>query len=59
MRKIFVKNLQNLFKLVDVIVLVGGHQVGHGQYLSVVLVRFGFLGVKWIDSRLHQHVGQN
>ena len=54
-----IKHLQNLFKLVDVIVLVSSHQVGHSQYLSVVLVGFGLLGVKRIDSRLHQHVGQN
>ena len=50
---------QNLFKVVDVIVLISGHQVGHGQDLGVVLVRFGLLGIEGIDVRLHQHIGQD
>ena len=51
--------LEDFLKVVDVVVLVGGNQVGHGQDLRVVLVGFGLLGVKRIDSRLHQHVGQD
>ena len=51
--------LENLFKLVDVIVLIGRYQVGHGQDLDVILVWFCFLGVEWIDTGLHEHVGQH
>ena len=36
-------DLQDLLKVVDVIVLVGGHQVRHRQNLDVVLVRLCFL----------------
>ena len=59
MKKLHFKYLENLFKLIDVIVLIGRHQVGHGQDLYVILVWFGFLGVEWVDARLHEHVGQH
>ena len=35
--------LQDLLKVVDVIVLVGRHQVRHCQDLGVILVRLGLL----------------
>ena len=35
--------LEDFLKVVDVVVLVGGNQVGHGQDLRVVLVGFGLL----------------
>lgn len=45
--------LEDGLEVVDVVVLVGLHQVGHGQDLRVVLVRLGLLRVERIDSRFH------
>ena len=50
-------DLQDLLEVFDVIVLVSVHEVCHGEDLHIVLVRFGLLGVEWVDTRLHQHVG--
>ena len=49
---------QYLLKLHDVVILVGIDQVGHGQYLPVILVGLGLLSIKGIHAALHQHVGQ-
>ena len=35
--------LEDLLKVVDVVVLVGRHQVCHRQDLGIILVRLGFL----------------
>ena len=35
--------LQDLLELVDVVILVAGHQIRHRQDLRVVFVRLGFL----------------
>ena len=39
--------------------LVGSDKVGHGNNFVVILVRLGFLRVKGVDARLHQHVGKH
>ena len=39
--------------------LVGSDKVSHGDNLVVILVRFGLLGIKWVDTRLHQNVSQH
>ena len=39
--------LEDLLEVVDVIVLIGRHQVGHRHDLGVVLVRLGFLH-RWV-----------
>ena len=46
--------LEDLLKLVDVVVLVGHDQVRHGQDLGVILVRLGLLRVERVDVGLHQ-----
>ncbi len=50
---------EDLFKILDVVALVGVHQVGHGLDLRVVLVGLGLLGIERIHLALHQHVGQD
>ena len=44
-------HLENFFKVVDVIVLVGRDEVGHGQNLRVILVRLGLLNVKRLKEK--------
>ena len=44
--------LEDFLKVVDVVVLVGGNQVGHGQDLRVVLVGFGLLHSQVGDHQL-------
>ena len=51
---VFAVVLQDLFELINVVVLVRHDQVRHRQDLRVVLVRFGLLRVKRVDIRLHQ-----
>ena len=46
--------LEDLLKLVNVVVLVGHDQVRHGQDLGVILVRLGLLRVERVDVGLHQ-----
>ena len=52
-------HLEDVLELVDVVVLVGRHQVRHRHDLHVVLVGLRLLGVEWVDAGLHQHVRQH
>ena len=51
--------LEDLLEVVDVVVLVGGHQVCHGEDLRIVLVGLGLLRVERVDAGLHEHVGED
>lgn len=44
------------FEFINVVVLVGHHQVGHGEDLGIVLVRLRFLGIEWVYAGFHQPV---
>ena len=39
--------------------LVGSDKISHGNNFVVILVGLGFLRVKGVDARLHQHVGKH
>ena len=41
---------QDLLEFIDVIILVGGDQISHGQNVRIILVRLGFLSIKRVDS---------
>ena len=51
--------LKDALKAEDVVLLVGGHQVGHGQHFGVLLVGGSLLRIKGIHCALHQHCRQH
>ncbi|CAH2003592.1 unnamed protein product [Acanthoscelides obtectus] len=55
----FLTNLEYSFEILHVVILKCGNEICHRLDLLVVLVGFCFLRIKWIDSGLQQHAGQD